>query len=298
MLCYIILFENDENLLDSDDQYINSIPDDVRIESPNVRDLKKGVLSSLLNKQVSISELENSTAEIDESTPNALRMTHILEYWEKLLFQNKNNSEEFTRKGNTEQQFLLDTYIGKRMVRRDKLGRAFEFIDYTFDVESSFRINRELNRHRIINKINNKVVTARNSYESFIFPNEVMQNQELFIKYKALLDKSFKLYRKVIDRTKDYYTAQYVLPLSVKTRQIMKINARQIDHLLGLRTTPQTHDEFRLVAQQIFTLIESVHPNISRFFKFCDMIDNYPLGRLKQELSTSRKINDLASLEK
>lgn len=286
MLSSAILFENDENLLDINN-HINSVPDDLRIggTAPNLEEIKKGMLSSLLNKKTSLSDLEDSTAEVDESVPNTMRMIHILEYWDKLFLRNQTNTEEFSniKKGNTEQQFLLDVYNGKRMVRSDKLGRAFEFIDYTFEVESSFCVNRQLNRHRLMNKINNKVITARNSYESFIFPNEIMQNQLLFTEYKNLIDKSFELYRKIIECSKDYYTAQYVLPQSVKTRLLMKVNARQLDYMLsqGTNSAPQIHDEFRLVCQQLFTTVESVHPNITQFFKFCDM-EIYPQGRQKQ----------------
>ena len=50
--------------------------------------------------------------------------------------------------GPTERLALLKAYVGDRENRRHKPGRAFERVDYRFDVLSDYGAFRDLQRHR------------------------------------------------------------------------------------------------------------------------------------------------------
>ncbi len=52
--------------------------------------------------------------------------------------------------GPTERLALLRAYVGERENRRHKPGRAFERVDYRFDVLSDYGAFRDLQRHRML----------------------------------------------------------------------------------------------------------------------------------------------------
>ena len=52
--------------------------------------------------------------------------------------------------GPTERLALLQAYVGERENRRHKPGRAFERVDYRFDVLSDYGAFRDLQRHRML----------------------------------------------------------------------------------------------------------------------------------------------------
>ncbi len=58
--------------------------------------------------------------------------------------------------------------------------------------------------------------------------------------------------------------------------------------MLELRTVPQGHVDYRKVAQQMFSQINKVHPNLSKIMKFVDMKE-YDLERFESEKRTEEK---------
>lgn len=298
MLCSAILFENNENLLDYDNLNINNIDDNLRIKGVDRNKIKSGILFDMMNGNKRLEDLYDVETYVNKISENTLSFNDILAYWEdnlsineKPVYQNYEDRKELTI--NREQYYLIQKYIGSRKNRRDKLGRAFEFIDYSFEISSSYRIMREFKRHRLASSIYPPVLTARNSYDSFIFPNIIMNNKHLFEEYKHLLDCSFNLYSKIIKKgNNDYITAQYALPLSTRTSYVTKMNLRQLDHLLSLRTTPQAHEEFRNMSQGIYDLLLIIHPNLVKLLEFVDL-EEYSLGRLRSEFKRETKISDL-----
>ena len=54
------------------------------------------------------------------------------------------------RSAPTERLALMRAYVGERENRRHKPGRAFERVDYRFDVLSDYGAFRDLQRHRLL----------------------------------------------------------------------------------------------------------------------------------------------------
>ena len=64
----------------------------------------------------------------------------------------------------------------------------------------------------------------------------------------------------------------------------MQFNAREAMHMLELRSSPQGHEEYRRVAQEMHTLIaeQAGHRAIAEMMKFVDH-QSYDLERLDAE---------------
>ena len=298
-LCSAILFENNENLLDYDEQNINNIDENLRILDVDTSKVKAGILFDIINGNKLLEDFNGIDTSVNRTTENTLTFNDINAYWEENntikdnpIYQDYLDKNKSTI--NKEQNFIINKYVENRKSRRDKLGRPFEFIDYTMELSSSFRVYRDLKRHRQMSLISSPLVTARNSYSSFIFPDLYIKNQHLFNEYKHLIDESFKLYNKIIKKSNDYHTAQYVLPTGVRHNYLIKTNLRHLDHMLSLRTQPSGMDEYRQICQGIYSLLMVIHPNLLKILKFVDM-SQYPLGRLKAETRKEYKLSQLDS---
>ena len=79
--------------------------------------------------------------------------------------------------------------------------------------------------------------------------------------------------------------APYAVSLAYKVRFVMQFNAREAMHLLELRTTPQGHPAYRLVAQEMHRLIaeQAGHPAVAEMMRFVDHSPEPELERLDAE---------------
>jgi thymidylate synthase ThyX len=73
--------------------------------------------------------------------------------------------------------------------------------------------------------------------------------------------------------------------LAYKLRFVMQMNAREAMHLIELRTTPQGHPAYRMVAQEMHRLIaeEAGHRAIAEMMRFADHSPEPELERLDAE---------------
>jgi thymidylate synthase ThyX len=79
--------------------------------------------------------------------------------------------------------------------------------------------------------------------------------------------------------------APYAVSLAFRLRFAMQMNAREAMHLIELRTTPQGHPAYRLVAQEMHRLIaeEAGHRAIAELMRFADHSPEPELERLDSE---------------
>ena len=71
---------------------------------------------------------------------------------------------------------------------------------------------------------------------------------------------------------------------------MMKMNMREAVHMIELRTVPQGHQDYRIVAQKMYQAINKKHPILSNIMKFVDM-NKYELERFESEKRTEEKRN-------
>ena len=194
--------------------------------------------------------------------------------YQNILQQVKKFSKEKKNK-------IINEFIKLRTNRRHRPSRAFENIYYTFDLCNNFGMFRDFHRHRALT-LERQLLTTDHGYN---IPNEI---KVLGIEkdFKDCMNKTKETFDKI--RTKYPEQGQYVVNFAFNYPYFMKFNLREACHLIELRTIPQGHLDYRLVAQQMFKEINKVHPNLSKIMKFVDLKE-YDLERFESEKRTEEK---------
>jgi thymidylate synthase ThyX len=176
---------------------------------------------------------------------------------------------------------IFQEQFGKRRHRRDKPGRAFENVYYTFDIISNLGAYRDIHRHRILTQERQDFTTVH-GYDT---PQEIHE-AGFESDFDGCMARAADLYDKIYG---DFPAeAQYVVPFAYKTRWYMKMNLREAVHLCELRTMPQGHPDYRFIAQEMWRKIQEVHQALAEVGRFIDW-KSYRLGRLQSEMRTEFK---------
>ena len=174
---------------------------------------------------------------------------------------------------------IITRHAALRTNRRHKPPRAFEAVSYTFDLRSSFGIFRDIHRHRALT-MHRQLLTADHGYS---VPAEIGL-LGIGKEYAECMDGS----KHVFDSMREVWPrqAQYVVNFAYYYPYVMRMNLREACHLIELRTIPQGHADYRLMAQQMFLQIQRTHPALSRIMKFVDL-KTYDLERFEAEKRTA-----------
>jgi len=176
---------------------------------------------------------------------------------------------------------IINEFIKLRTNRRHRPSRAFENIYYTFDLCNNFGMFRDFHRHRALT-LERQLLTTDHKYH---IPNEI-NILGIAKDFKDCMNKTKETFEKI--RKKYPEQGQYVVNFAYNYPYFMKLNLREACHLIELRTVPQGHVDYRQVAQQMFKLINKVHPNLSKIMKFVDLKE-YDLERFEAEKRTEEK---------
>lgn len=183
---------------------------------------------------------------------------------------------------------LLRTYIGDRLNRRHKPGRALEKAHYSWDLMCDYGIFRDLQRHRIVDDMEWQQLTPRYGFE---VPDLVEQAglSELFEQAFAL---SLALHSYMVEKSLEL-EAQYATLLGHKMRWKMTYNAREAFHFNELRTSPHGHPGYRKLVMEMHEKLRMVHPILAEGMKFVNTAEDPELTRLAAERATQFKLNNL-----
>jgi thymidylate synthase ThyX len=178
---------------------------------------------------------------------------------------------------------LLTAYVGDRQNRRHRPGRAFERTDYRFDVLADYGAFRDLQRHRMLT-IEWQPLTPAHGYD---MPEPVVE-AEVTEAYAKAMDVSAALYGAMAFRFPEQ--ASYAVSLAYRLRFVLQMNAREAMHLIELRTTPQGHPSYRVVAQEMHRLIgeHAGHRAIAAAMSYADH-EVYELERLASERAAAAR---------
>ena len=198
--------------------------------------------------------------------------------YQNILQQVKNFSKEKKIK-------IINEFVKLRTNRRHRPSRAFENVYYTFDLCNNFGMFRDFHRHRALT-LERQLLTTDHGFK---IPNEI---KILGIErdFKDCMNKTKETFEKI--RKKYPEQGQYVVNFAYNYPYFMKFNLREACHLIELRTIPQGHADYRLVAQQMFKQINKIHPNLSKIMKFVDLKE-YDLERFESEKRTEEKRKNL-----
>ncbi len=177
----------------------------------------------------------------------------------------------------TEMLDVMHAYSGMRGDRRHRPGRALEATTYTFEVVCDYGAYRDLQRHRMLT-LQAQPLTP---YLGYDVPREVV-DAGCEDEYVATQRECAYLYDDMADRFPN--EAPYAVTLAHRIRFTVTMNAREAMHLIELRSQPQGHETYRVVAHKMHRLIdeEAGHRMIAEMMRFVDR-SSQVAGRLAAE---------------
>ncbi len=182
---------------------------------------------------------------------------------------------------------IILAYTKFRGNRRHRPGRAFEMVEYLFEMFTNFGMFRDLHRHRILT-MERQLLSTKHGYD---IPKEIIDSgiEKDFKDCMYLSNNTYQNIAKTIP-----VEAQYVVNFAYKYPYFIKINLRELYHVIELRTTAQGHPDYRYICQQIFKKINDIHPLLMKGMKFVDL-NQYELGRFDTEKRKEMKRRELLS---
>jgi thymidylate synthase ThyX len=151
---------------------------------------------------------------------------------------------------------VLRAYVGERVNRRHRPGRAFERVTYRFDVLGDYGGFRDLQRHRMCT-IEWQRLTTEHGYDT---PPE-LEDAGVADAWHRALGRAEELHR---DLVRDHpEEAQYAVPFAFRIRYSIQINARAAMQMLELRSTPQGHPQYRTIVQGMHRAIAEVAGHVA-----------------------------------
>jgi len=180
-----------------------------------------------------------------------------------------------------ERNKVIRTYTEFRTSRRHRPGRAFEMVDYTFELFTNFGIFRDLHRHRVLT-LERQLLSTRHGYD---LPQELVDSG-LDKDFRDCMYLSKQVYEEIAKTMPE--EAQYVVNFAYRYPYFVKMNLREACHMIELRTAPQGHPDYRIACQKIYSEIKRVHPQLAQGIKFVDM-NRYQLERFDAEKKSEKK---------
>lgn len=183
---------------------------------------------------------------------------------------------------------VFNAYMGERLNRRHRPGRALEKAHYSWDFLCDYGIFRDLQRHRMVDDLEWQILTPRYGYEV----PRLVEEAGLTSRFEECFDLSLKLYS-VLQSAGYENEAQYATLLGHKMRWKITFNAREAFQMLELRSSPQGHPGYRKLALQMHEKIAEVHPMLAEAMKFVNKGEDAVLTRLAAERYTQFKLEKL-----
>ncbi len=183
---------------------------------------------------------------------------------------------------------LFTAYMGERLNRRQRPGRALEQAHYTWDLVCDYGIFRDLQRHRMVDDLEWQALSPRYGFD---IP-QLVEDADLSEEFEQCFDLSAELYSQ-LQAAGYIYEAQYATLLGHKMRWTITYNAREAFHLHELRTAPQGHPGYRKLVQQMHELLAAKHPMLAEAMKFVNQDEDPELTRLAAERATQYKLDKL-----
>lgn len=252
----------------------------------------------------------NTKSRVAKLADENLKSTHsedihddvqLVDYWPKnemllvpdMIYEHSNLSlGELQEKINTwpyeKRLEVFEAYMGERLNRRHRPGRALEKAHYSWDVVCDYGIFRDLQRHRMVDDLAWQNLTPRFGFEV----PEIIDQAELTDEFEEAFAISLKLHSLLASKG---YTleSQYATLLGHKLRWKLTYNARQAFHFNELRTTPQGHPGYRKLVLKMHAKLMEVHPLIGGAMKFVNQDEDPELTRLAAERYSEYKLNKL-----
>ena len=183
---------------------------------------------------------------------------------------------------------VFKAYMGERLNRRQRPGRALEKIHYSFDLVGKYGTFKDLQRHRMVDDLEWQEFTPRHGYDV----PRLVEEAGFTDAYEQCFDLSLQLYS-ALQASAGPLVAQYAVLHGHHVRWKVTINAREAFQKLELRSTPQGHPAYRKLAKQMHACIADVHPLVAEAMIFMNKDEDPELARLAAERYTQYKLAKL-----
>lgn len=188
----------------------------------------------------------------------------------------------------TKKAEVFEAYMGERLNRRQRPGRALEKAHYSWDLMCDYGIFRDLQRHRMVDDLEWQQLTPRYGYE---MPT-LVEEAGLSDHFEACFDLSLQLHSQ-LQSAGFSAEAQYATLLGHRMRWKVTYNAREAFHLHEIRTSPQGHPGYRKLVQDMHEKLAEVHPIMASAMRFVNQDEDPELSRLAAERYTQYKLDTL-----
>ncbi|MYH04381.1 MAG: thymidylate synthase [Cenarchaeum sp. SB0675_bin_21] len=181
---------------------------------------------------------------------------------------------------------IIKSFTNLRQNRRHRPPRAFELVSYTFDLINNYGMFRDMHRHRVLTMQRQPLSTRH----GFTIPDDIIQagfSQD----FHECMNASKEAYNTI--HTDAPSLSQYVVNFAYNYPYMLKVNLRELCHIIELRTLPQGHSDYRDVTQEMYRCLQKVHPDLVEIIKFVNL-DRYGMGRMGSEKRSEIKRKKLA----
>jgi thymidylate synthase ThyX len=245
--------------------------------------------------------LRQAAQELKRAKPTKKTIVELLDFWPKkeldiaphLLFSESNlSTEELAQAGkeltDKQKKKIINDYIGYRLNRRHRPGRAMEIPHYLWEITADYGTFRDLQRHRVVDAFEWQRLTSDYGYEV----PQLVKDAGLEAGFK----KCFELSEGLVDEMLKAGLAdesQYATLFGHRMRYRFMLNARAAFHFIELRSAPQGHPGYRKIASRMHELISKAHPTIGGAMAFVNKDEDPALTRMAAELATQYKLEKL-----
>lgn len=245
-------------------------------------------------QKVAHEQLPNNQGSLDQDI-------QLVNYWPRneldllphMLYEHSNMSlkdiEKELQKWSYDQKTdAFRAYMGERLNRRHKPGRALEVAHYSWDLLCDYGIFRDLQRHRMVDAFDWQQLTPRYGFDM----PELVEQANLSDLFEQCFDLSAELYS-AMQAEGFALEAQYATLLGHRMRWKITYNAREAFHLHELRTSPQGHPGYRKLVKAMHEQLAGIHPLLTDAMIFVNKGEDEELTRLAAERYTQFKLNQL-----
>ncbi|USN95509.1 MAG: FAD-dependent thymidylate synthase [Candidatus Nomurabacteria bacterium] len=269
------------------------------LERADKPDRGGATIAYMSNTKRSVKTLVSSL--LQDSYSNDHRSVTLSNYWPKneldvipqMIYEHSNLSlheikHQINNLDYNQRCDIFNAYIGERLNRRHRPGRALEIPHYSWDIVCDYGIFRDLQRHRIVDDLQWQSLTPRFGYD---IP-ELIESAGLVDLFEKCFSISLELFSLL--QANNYATeAQYATLLGHKMRWKVTYNAREAFHLHELRTSPQGHPGYRKLVKEMHDKLCEVHPMLGQAMKFINQDEDPELTRLASERYTQFKLQQI-----
>lgn len=258
------------------------------------------MVAYLANTKKSVKDLADKYLKANYSNSNA-DPVQLTDYWPKneldivpdMLYEHSDLSLKDLRNTIDDWSYqqkldVASAYMGERLNRRHRPGRALEKVHYSWDIVCDYGIFRDLQRHRMVDDLEWQILTPRQGYDV----PKLIEEAGLVEDYENCFEISLKLHSLLQEKGYEL-ESQYATLLGHKMRWKVTMNAREAFHFNELRTSPQGHPGYRKLVMQMYEKMAEVHPILAGHQIFVNRAEDPVLTRLAAERYTQFKLEEL-----